>query len=55
MKRLFREAFRQNKTRIPASDIIVRPADACREANVEALGRMLVLAANESMDKRGDR
>jgi len=51
MKRLLREAFRRCAVSLPDAAVIVRPAPACREQTVDALGRMLVDAVNQIIGK----
>ena len=51
MKRLLREAFRQHAVSLPDVVVIVKPAHACREQTVDALGRMLVSAVNKTIGK----
>ena len=45
MKRLIREAFRLNRSRLPAVDIVVVVRPGCRLDGLEAVSRALVSAA----------
>jgi ribonuclease P protein component len=52
MKRLLREAFRQNAYRLPNVSLIVKPAPGCRSETVESLGQRLVDAVNEAVERK---
>jgi len=52
MKRLLREAFRQNAHRLPNAALIVKPSSRCRSETVESLGQRLVDAVTEAVERK---
>jgi len=55
VKRRIREAFRRCASRLPAVDILVRPRDACRDADIDRLASSLVEGVKASTTMEVDR